>query len=439
MINQARAVIALRRVLVVIGLAGALVACGEGDRNTLSVALFQAPSSDALIELIPEFEEETGVKVEYDVLPYADLKTKVEQQFYARSGTYDVVMADCIWIPSFAERGYLQEVDETAWLPGEYDFEDLLPALDDYLGHYPKGGTRYGMPFMSNTHMMTYRPTMIQAVVDKLGLDLPGETPESTWTWDQYLQVAQAVQEDLSAAGVDAYGSSLQARAGAWLIYEWYSVLFGFVTDDEARATGLPAFDAPAAAAMAYYAQLYDDAAPKGALTWGHEEETAAMCSGRTAMDATSNVELAANLLAEECQTAGPLAFAYPPIGASGKASPDMGGYGLLLSADSDMPDQASAFVLWAASKDVHARVVAGGGSPVRKSEVRNPDVLEQFPYLAMYEQLIEDSIYRARVAFWPELQDVLSRELTAVMKGDKAAAAATAEVRAWLESRAAN
>jgi multiple sugar transport system substrate-binding protein len=423
---------------ILFSITGLLFSCTSREPEHVSVALFQAPSSQFLIELIPEFERATGTKVEYDILPYADLKTKVEQQFFAKSGTYDVVMADCIWIPSFAVRGYLQKLDEKAWDPDSYSFDDLLPALQDYLGRYPKDGVRYGMPFMSNTHMMAYRPELIKDTVTALGIKMPGDTPDKAWTWEEYYKVAKAVREKAKTGGVDLYGSSLQARAGAWIVYEWYSVLFGFETDRAARDTGLPPFGEPTVQAMDYYAKLYRDTAPAEALTWGHEEETSAMCSGRTAMDATSNVELASNLLKPECQnqTMGKLAFAYPPVGPLGIGSPDMGGYGLLLSAQSKNPTKASAFILWAASKDVHSRIVKKGGSPIRISEVNDPTVLANFPYLKMYPRLIADSIYRARIPDWPELQDIISRELVAVMKGEKSATDATAVVRAWKQSR---
>jgi len=406
-----------------------IVGCEEqSDEPTISVALFQAPASQALVEMIPKFEESEGVNVEYEVLPYSDLRTKVEQQFVSGSSTYDVIMADCIWIPSFAERGFLGQVDTTA---RAYDFEDLLSDLSDYLGRYPKGGPRYGLPFMSNTHMMAYRPHVVKPVAQEMGIPLPGQTPDTAWTWQQYQEVAQQITEK---GGEEVYGTSLQARAGAWLVYEWYSILFGFVDNQQARATGLPRFDQDAEEAMAYYARLYESA-PKAALTWGHEEETSAMCSGQTAMDATSNVELASNLLAPECESESSISFAYPPVGKPGQGSPDMGGYGLMLSSDSQNPELASSFILWATSKDVHKQVVLNGGTPVRYSEIRDPDVLEKYPYLKFYDRLIENSVYRARIPQWPELQDVLSRELTAVMRDKKQPQSASSGVQAWIQN----
>jgi multiple sugar transport system substrate-binding protein len=408
--------------------------CSKTEKKEITVALFQAPASESLIKLIPEFEKESGIKVNFEILPYAELKAKVEQQFFAKSGNYDVIMSDCIWIPSFAERKFLGKVDISVWETGDYDINDLLSALDDYLGHYPKGGERYGMPFMSNTHMMAYRSAIVKPVVESLNMNLPGESPETAWTWEEYLNVAKEIfEKDIKTDDQKIYGTSLQARAGAWLVYEWYSELFGFEQDENARITGLPSFGENAAKAMQYYADLYKYA-PKESLTWGHEEETSAICSGKCAMDATSNVELAANLLDSSCGDTGTISFAYPPKGPSGKGSPDMGGYGLLLSGFSKNPKEGSLFILWSASKNIHRRIVLEGGSPIRKSEITDEEVLKKYPYLKFYDKLIRDSVYRARIPKWPELQDVISRELTAVMKNEKNAEDSAKFVQEWIE-----
>jgi ABC-type glycerol-3-phosphate transport system substrate-binding protein len=184
---------------------------------------------------------------------------------------------------------------------------------------------------------------------------------------------------------------------------------------------------------MDFYKRMYA-AGPKAALTWGHEEETSAMCSGVSAMDATSNVELAADLLKPECRQRGELRFAYPPIGIGGKASPDMGGYGLLLTAQSRRKDLGTQFILWAASPDVHRRIVVEGGSPIRKSETSDLEVLAKYPYLRFYAQLIDTSVYRARIPRWLELQDILSRNLVAVMKDERPSKSAADDVQLWID-----
>ncbi|MCF8336589.1 MAG: extracellular solute-binding protein [Bacteroidales bacterium] len=412
----------------------AVSSCKDKKSEAIKVALFKAPASEALIEQIPKFEKETDLKVKYEILPYSDLKSKLEQQFLTKSGDYDVIMADCIWIPSFADRDYLGVLDTTAY-EKNYDFNDILPKLKDYLGRYPHNGSLYGMPFMSNTHMLTIRKNIVKPVADSLGYELPGKTMESAWTWSEYMEISKAITQKYEQENV--YGTSLQARSGAWIIYEWYSELFGFVENEKARINGLPEFNENTKQAIQYYADLYQNAAPKAALTWGHEEETSAICSGKCAMDATSNVELAASFFDRDCN-AQELKFAFPPIGKSGQASPDMGGYGLLLNKFSDDKENASKFIMWAASKEIHTKVVLNGGTPIRYSEIRNEKVLEKYPYFEFYDKLIANSVYRARIPKWPELQDVLSRELVSVMKEEKSAGEANQAIKNWINNNIA-
>ena len=110
-----------------------------------------------------------------------------------------------------------------------------------------------------------------------------------------------------------------------------------------------------------------------------------------------------------------------------------MGGYGLLLSTHSADKEPASAFILWAASKKIHREIVLEGGSPIRLSEIRDAEILERYPFLSFYDQLIEHSVYRARIPQWPELEDIISRELSAVMREEKVAAEATAAIQSWI------
>jgi len=85
---------------------------------------------------------------------------------------------------------------------------------------------------------------------------------------------------------------------------------------------------------------------------------------------------------------------------------------------------------------DIHRQVVLQGGSPIRRSEINDPTILKRQPYLKLYDRLIADSVYRARIPEWPELQDIISRELTRVMKSAKTAGAAAKAVDTWITAR---
>lgn len=396
---------------------------------TVNVAFFKSPATDAAIALIPEFEKQTGIRVSFEALPYNELQDKLETMFLAKSPQYDILMADCIWIPKFAEAGHLGSVDDYLknqdLTPSTFKYDDIVPSVGDYLGRYPRNGTTYGFPFMTNTHVLAYRKDLFRKYLEPEGFKPPGMTPETAWTWDDYLRAARILTRELPGAPDGRiWGSSMQARAGAWLVYEWYNWLHGFGGADFDYASMKPQLDTPEViAAMEAYASMVDTVAPSGVTSWGHEEETQAMASGQCAMDATWNVELTEYLVGEGKSTfASEFAFALSPKRPGGVPTPDMGGYGMLLSAHSRNPTEAYRFMVWLTSPEVHKRIVMAGGTPYRYSALHDPEVLKKYPIYEIYGKALELSIYRARVPRWPEIQDVISKELTSVLLKQKPA-----------------
>jgi multiple sugar transport system substrate-binding protein len=430
--NQTRRVrvLAAGLVLLCFSLSSACVSsCGKGPDNgkaTITVALFKSPAVDAAVPLIPEFEKQSGIKVQFEVLPYSELQDKVQTEFLARSPRYDAVMADCIWIPKFASEGYLRSVDDylksAELTPSDYDPADLIPSVADYLGKYPANGTTYGFPFMTNSHVLAYRRDLYEKVLRPQGIRQPGSTLGDAWTWEEYLRAAKLLTtKDQSIPGGTQWGSSMQARAGAWVVYEWYSWLYGAGGRDIDYATMKPNFTSKESIeGIRRYASMVNSVAPRSVLSWGHEEETQALGSGLCVMDATNNVELIGYLVdPTKSAYARDLAFAVSPLGANGKPTPDMGGYGLLLSAFSRHPRETYQFLVWLTSPAVHRRIVLSGGTPFRYSEMKDAEILAKYPVYSIYGIALENSVFRARVPEWPEIEDIISKELTKALTGE--------------------
>ncbi|HEV2853132.1 MAG TPA: extracellular solute-binding protein [Thermoanaerobaculia bacterium] len=404
---------------------GGVASSTPKSSTTLRVALFKSPAVDAAQKLIPEFEAQTGIRVDLDILPYAELQDVVQTEFLARSPRFDIVMADCIWIPKFADAGYLGEIDrylrDPALTPKDYNYEDLIPSVADYLGKYPARGKTYGFPFMTNSHVLAYREDLYVKYLQPKGFRRPGTTPETAWTWDEYLRAAEVLtMPNAKLPGGTQWGSSMQAKAGAWLVYEWYSWLYGFGGKDIDYSIMRPMFDSPASVdAIRQYASMVGKVAPRSVLSWGHEEETQALGSGLAAMDATWNVELTGYLLDPSTSPhAKDFKFGLSPVGRSGKPTPDMGGYGILLSKFSTHPQDAYRLMVWLTSPAVHRRIVLDGGTPFRYSEMKDPEILKKYQVYSIYGIALENSVYRARVPQWPEIEDIISKELTPVMEG---------------------
>jgi multiple sugar transport system substrate-binding protein len=239
----------------------------------IRIAMFKSPATDAAQRLIPEFESSTGIKVQLEVLPYSDLLDKVQTEFLAQSSRYDVVMADCIWIPKFAASGYLQPVDQflnnSALTPATYQVSDLIPSVADYLGKYPAHGTTYGFPFMTNSHVLAYRRDLYEKYLATKGIKEPGKTVSTAWTWEEYLKAARLLtMRDASAPGGKLWGSSMQAKAGAWIVYEWYSWLYGAGGRDIDYSTMQPQFISKGSVeAIRRYASMVGTVAPPSVLS----------------------------------------------------------------------------------------------------------------------------------------------------------------------------
>ena len=71
----------------------------------------------------------------------------------------------------------------------------------------------------------------------------------------------------------------------------------------------------------------------------------------------------------------------------------------------------------------------------IRKSQIINKEILNKYPYLSFYDKLIDASVYRARIPKWPELEDVLSREIVKAMKNEISAKEANENISNWIQN----
>ncbi len=86
----------------------------------------------------PLWERLTGVKTEVVEAPFADLYTKAIAEHIAKSGAFDVMDVSPAWIPDFADRGVIMNIDGmVAKHKAKSTFNDLHPlyrALSKYKG-----------------------------------------------------------------------------------------------------------------------------------------------------------------------------------------------------------------------------------------------------------------------------------------------------------------
>ena len=97
----------------------------------LKLLLNQHPYQQALVGELPKFEELTGMKVTYDVVPEQNYFDKVTIDLQAGdASTYDAFMTGAYMIWQYAPAGWMEPlegyINDPAKTNPDYDFEDIL-------------------------------------------------------------------------------------------------------------------------------------------------------------------------------------------------------------------------------------------------------------------------------------------------------------------------
>ena len=123
------------------GLALGLSACagwggggiGGGGADSINVLMVNNPQMVDLQQLTADhFTKETGIRVNYTVLPENDVRDKISQEFSSQAGQYDVASLSNFEIPIYAKAKWIAPLDDyiandTRVRPGRH------PQVDDDL------------------------------------------------------------------------------------------------------------------------------------------------------------------------------------------------------------------------------------------------------------------------------------------------------------------
>ncbi len=315
------------------------------DGTTITVLFEGHPSSEALIEMLPEFTELTGIEVEAEIIPYSDLTSKALLEFSTGSGRYDIVMDDWVKAVGYADAGYIEPLDSymsdaTAY----FDRTDFVPAYLDTMSYQ---GAQYGIPVYGESTFLMYRKDLF----DQFEIDVPE-------TFEELRAAAQAIQEGSNG---DVVGITLRGEQGIQNVYVWSGFLWGFggqwLDESGKSAIGSP----EAVASLEYFGDLLKDYGPPGVANFGWQENRLLFQQGKAGMtiDATVNGAFAED--PSESDIVGKVGYAPVPVSTNSPkgGSSSLAIHGFYLNADSDAKDAAWAFMSWATAAEQQAASIA--------------------------------------------------------------------------------
>jgi sorbitol/mannitol transport system substrate-binding protein len=338
---------------------------GAGGGAALNVLMVGNPQMEDIQKLTEaNFTAQTGIKVNFTILPENELRDKVTQDIATGAGQYDVVTVGAYEVPIWAKNGWLHEVSSYAQGDANFDQADLLAPMTKLLSG--DDGKLYAMPFYGESSFLMYR----KDVFEQKGITMP-ERP----TWDQVAQYAAQVDgaqpgmKGICLRGLPGWGelgapltTVVNTYGGTWFTKDWQAQV------------NAPEFEQ----ATKFYVDLVRQHGEAGAAQAGFTECLNAMSQGQVAMwyDATS----AAGSLEDPSVSgaAGKIGYVYAPVNKT-QSSGWLWAWAWGMPQDSKNADNAAKFMLWASSKDYENLVGKNLGwsrvpSGKRTSTYSNPD-----------------------------------------------------------------
>ena len=100
---------------------------GGGDEE-VNVLIVNDPQMQDL-QKPPKFTKDTGIKVNYTVLPENEVHAKIGQDLSAQAGNYDVASMSTSEVPTYAKNGWLTSMDEGVVDAEGFNQGDILAPM----------------------------------------------------------------------------------------------------------------------------------------------------------------------------------------------------------------------------------------------------------------------------------------------------------------------
>ncbi|MBZ4690556.1 MAG: putative transporter-binding protein precursor [Cereibacter sp.] len=403
--------------------AAAMPFAASAQEQEVNVLLFSMPSTLGLQKLAGDFEAETGIKANIEVVGQDVFESRITLSFAGGAADVDVVHTPGIQVQRWVEAGWLAPLTEAvAALP---DRDDIIPST---LESFRVGDTDWGVPFFAETGLLAYRKDLLNAA----GVEPPK-------TWEEMLAVAKAVDSP------DTAGAVMRAAPGQgfnMFVFPMIMRAYGgeFFADYPEDLT--PALDSPEnLEALKVYTSLLNDYGPDGVGSFNFPEVVAAMQSGGAAMTVDGTSIVSQTVDPTKSQVADNIVLALPPEGPQGR-SPALAVHGLGVTAGTANADAAAQFIAWATSKETQTKLALNEAYPdfTRASVGQDPAVQEK--YAAIQEDFLDlrvaalqaaRSDYRPLLPTWPEIGAVIGENVNAALNGlispEEALATANEEV----------
>ncbi len=328
---------------------------------TLNGAAFQHGYHAAIKELLPEFEQATGIKVNFDLQAFPVYNQRMDLELSTTGSGYDFCNITFPFSGRWVGSKWLTPLDEFVKdpniTPASFDPADFLTGSQaPFVG--PDGAT-YGYSWLTGVQMLGAARADL---IEKAGMKMPQ-------TLDEFMAVCVATHSNDTAAYVNDK------------LHNWefppFLLGFGGKVLKNAPTDITPVLDSPEAIKAAdYYATLLRKYAPQGVLSFTDDQALRLQMTGRANMR-TQTLEWLLTLgKSPDSRVRDTVRYSAMPAGPAG-AFPGVNSQAYAIPAGSKQKRAAWEFIKWAVSKEMVLRLALEKAQVgvARKSVLADPAV----------------------------------------------------------------
>lgn len=377
------------------------------EGTTIQVAFVEHTTANAIVSKLDDFQELTGITVEYSITPEANYFDKVNAALSSRTGTIDLFMSGAYQLWDYSAAGYVEDL--TPWLEHtipDYDFEDLVQSAvnalkwDGVPGHPVGEGAQLGLPLCFELYSLAYN----KRAFEENGLEVPT-------TYEELLEVCDALQE---WNGPGSYPLAIRGARDWGTIHPGYMSTFAnfgakdFEIVDNKLISRL---DSEEAIAMTeFWVELIERG---GAPSWSKYtwyEAGADLGAGMAAMlfDADNN-GITQNWIKDGVPAsaeAGNIAWTVMPVAREGDTPySNYWTWSMAMNANSDAKEAAWLFLQYFTSKEFasYASITEYNMDPIRTSVWNDPAFIEKMEQHEGYIDTFNATIGSTSILFTPQ------------------------------------
>jgi len=380
---------------------------------TLHTLMEELVETTAVRDLLPEFEKQTGIKVDIEAVQYMTMHEKLLPNLIAPegSGMYDFLQVDSYWVGEFVSAGWLFSLDERIKNEPTISNGKYIKSLWEMTGEL--GGIAYMLPDWTYPLTLMYRKDIVngskfqKAYKEKFGREwrIPQSIPE-------YAEVAKLAAK-VAPSGVA--GCAMQAARIDPIVMEWTNYLYSMGGDIYDRTTWKSTINSPVAIQAArIYKDLVDNAAQPGATGANFDDMFNTVAQGKAVFAISHNLLMPELEDPAKSQVAGKIDVVVIP-GEGGQ----LGGWGWAIPTSSPNPEAAWEFLKWVESDKIAYQRAMAGGMPCQEWIYSDKYFLEKYPFQKVFRQVIAEGTPQPIISQSTEMIEIVGKYMSAMVVGD--------------------